>query len=143
MKTIKELVKAILDADDQLYEEIGEVISLNTRGDHCFMSVKILCDDENQMMSVLAGVDLIVPPDRKAAVLEAINELNATSTFGSLSLSFENRRILCCSSCHTNVGALNSEVATVMIATVVSMLDDAYLPIMRARLGTRFGESDE
>lgn len=85
MKTIKELVKAILDADDQLYEEIGEVISLNTRGDHCFMSVKILCDDENQMMSVLAGVDLIVPPDRKAAVLEAINELNATSTFGSLS----------------------------------------------------------
>ena len=137
MKTIKELVKAILNGDGQLYEETGDVISLGTRGDNCYMSVKILCDDENQMMSVLAGVELIVPPDRKAAVLAVINDLNAKNMFGSFSLSLENRRVSCCCSCYSNAGALNGEVATAMIASVVSMLDEAYLPLMRARLGVQ------
>lgn len=135
MKPIKELVRAILDDDGQHYEESGEVISLDTRGENCFMNVKILCDDEHQLMSVLASVELIVPPDRKKAVLQVINMLNANSMFGRFSLAESNRGVWCCCSSHTDDGALNREVATVMIATVVGLLDDAYLPLVSARLG--------
>lgn len=135
MKTIKDIVKSVLEISEYPYKEEDDMLIFLVGGDNCVVDLKIHCDEEVNVLSVNGLVNMVVPKHRRTAVLAQINELNAGNTMTKFTLVMSDCRIMCRCTCNTDNGALNTKVAKLLISAVIEMLDNAYPSLLCASLG--------
>lgn len=145
MKTIQEIVKSSLEFNSLRYVEDDNVVLFNYSGENCKMEVRIICEEDEKVMIVIGLSDLYVPTDRQDAVLELINKFNDKYVYSTLCLNPSNGNVICRSACNTDDGALTENIVMLTLASVLEMMDEAYLPMVAARLGAYAGltQSDE
>lgn len=80
-KTLMSIVKSMLDENGYRYEIDDNVVSLGVSRSNCVVENKIFIDEDSGLIVVYGVVSLIVKPERRAAVLELMNEKNARSFF--------------------------------------------------------------
>lgn len=137
MKTIKEIVMSALSGYKISLVDEGNIVSCCLRGNNCILTIKILCDEETEVMSVFGSVDLFVPGDRQAEVLKQINIINTRNSVSVLYMNPTDGQVLCRCTCNTDGGALNERLVLLAFVAVSDMLDEAYHPLVCARLGIK------
>jgi len=132
-KKIYKTVEASLKGAEINYHVDDDIMfSFGVKGDHANFDVRLLCEDNTEVLLAAVTCGLCIPKDKIDRMCRWVVEKNYTLTLGEFKMDTRDGELSFRLACTLDGGAVNKDIVGVVISQVINIFDNSYEELVKA-----------